>query len=497
VARATLELDGWLAGQADSPQVFKLPALTLVGAKSEETALHIAADTGLVLREEARQNLLPLLDAHLPPSERSYVCKGGVYGGAFTLQPLPATAGAAKSSAAQTKERTQPAPASPRVSQVRTIQLIQEEQFATILDGERWLHQATYWLYRDVGSELLLHLPAGGLLLRLTLDGQEIAVAAHEQQPLWLPLTGVGGLHTLHLAWLFEDGSEALAEPNLNRPLLEGVIATATGNAAGPLWTLQVPSGYQLRAKPGTTTATTVDRDLSRAEALLRLSGLLAEQGSAVTSAPTLAGVQEQFYRYTQVARTRLAHPNLLHVSSRDAQVLARRREDLEEKNRQLAQIRHFEKLRSQAEKQASTPPAVSADPVTLLRLFEGEDLWVGQGLRSYWPATAQGNVPQLRLVALGQRQQQQAVGLTGFLVVLALLAWVVAYSPRLVAWLRVLWPEALVVGACLASLILGQNILLTIPIVLGVGGRLYYGLLWILARQRRTSPSDSGGKVA
>src|SRR5439155_27321470 len=56
----------------------------------------------------------------------------------------------------------------------RPVQLFFEEQAAALLDGRRWLHQATYWLHQESGTHLSLVLPEEALLMTASLDGQEI-----------------------------------------------------------------------------------------------------------------------------------------------------------------------------------------------------------------------------------------------------------------------------------------------------------------------------------
>src|SRR5262249_873681 len=130
----------------------------------------------------------------------------------------------------------------PRPTAAAPVQVLHAEQHAEVVDGRRWLHQATYLLHVR-GGELRLTLPTGASLLSLTLDGQPLPYRPGGSDQFSLPLPGGSGTHTLRLTWTFADGSETLEGPNLTPVRLLDVGETPT------VWVVHTPPGYRL-ARP-------------------------------------------------------------------------------------------------------------------------------------------------------------------------------------------------------------------------------------------------------
>ena len=98
-----------------------------------------------------------------------------------------------------------------------------------ILDGRRWLYEATYWLYQESGTHLGVVLPPGATLMTAALDGKENTPLQAGSERYWLPLTGGSGLRKLRLGWVFNADRERLDRPRLEKPRLENILSQVFG----------------------------------------------------------------------------------------------------------------------------------------------------------------------------------------------------------------------------------------------------------------------------
>jgi hypothetical protein len=112
------------------------------------------------------------------------------------------------------------------------------------------------------------------------------------------------------------------------------------------------------------------------------------------------------------------------------------------------------------------------------------------RGTPTYWHAGAGSLVPHLQLVAVQFQQTQQALGLSGLVLLLILIGWLLSYFPRLVSWLQALWPEQLILFGGLGWLLLEPSLLFALPVVLGVGARLICVARWWLTILKRSAPA-------
>ena len=173
---------------------------------------------------------------------------------------------------------------------------------------------------------------------------------------------------------------------------------------------------------------------------------------------------------------------------------IAARLEELLSQNKQLAQGHHFEQIRTLAESQATvffrSPEAISRDRANR---SQGTDFfcqeWAEQGTPSYWEAGASDGMPQIQLIALEVQQTQRAFGLTGLILVLFLIAWTLPHFPRLVAWMRTLWPEELISFVLLGMLVYHPNLGFWLIVLFGILARLIYTTAWGLAILHRRMP--------
>ncbi|MBV9125194.1 MAG: hypothetical protein JO112_17700, partial [Planctomycetes bacterium] len=230
------------------------------------------------------------------------------------------------------------------------VRIFLAEQAATLVDGRHWVHQATYWLYQETGTNLSVLLPAGASVLSLDIDGMDVTPLQPQAEHLWLPLPGPGGACTVHLRWMFSPERETFPQPNLAPPQLEKVTDGPT------VWVLAIPPGFQINARDpkGRRTANPLaagEVPCGHAEVQLQLSGLLAPRlqanGGGVFQAQLLA-VQEEFYRSCRRAERELTSLGLPTT----------RVEDLRNQDRKLAEAQGFESLRVRAEKAAAAGPS-------------------------------------------------------------------------------------------------------------------------------------------
>ncbi|MGE3807009.1 MAG: hypothetical protein AB7K24_20285 [Gemmataceae bacterium] len=338
---------------------------------------------------------------------------------------------------------TQPTLATP-------FRIFLDEQSAALLDGQRWLHEASYWLYHDSGADLAIELPAGAQLLAVTVDDAEVTRIQTAPDRLWLPLSSRSGAFTLKLFWAYADASETLTRPRLDRPKLEGVGDPGSTT----LWTCHVPIGY--RPVGGLAQDDVGTHMLRRTEALLELSSVLSTQARGGERDPQLLQAQVDFYRNLRRAEQALG----IHQE---------RVKQLRERNLELARTGNFQSIRERAEQQARLAGAQETRPARLgIAPLFGE-----RGTPVYLSEASSDAAPRLTILSLqGQRTRRNFELTVLFLVLLGTLVGVGLF-PAAVAWQRRLWPEQMIVLGCLGWLALGPGWLFVFLVVLGVCGRL------------------------
>jgi hypothetical protein len=157
------------------------------------------------------------------------------------------------------------------------VQLLLTEHAASVADGHRWIHQATYWLYHEAGADLNITLPEGAAVLAVAIDGVSVPPLQPGPDRVWLPLPGGAGGRAVRLSWAFAEGKEPITAPLLEGPRVAGV-------SAGPVvWTLHVPEGYRAgmgwtRSGRGVERSSAAALDLWRATAQLRLATRMVER---------------------------------------------------------------------------------------------------------------------------------------------------------------------------------------------------------------------------
>jgi len=330
-------------------------------------------------------------------------------------------------------------------AQAAPVEVYLTEHAAALADGRRWLHQTTYWLYHEAGTDLSVALPSPASVLAVSIDGVAVPPLQPGTERVWLPLTGGAGARVVRLSWAFADGQEPLDRPALEGPKLEGV-------AEGPvLWTVHVPPGYELsardrgarsKAEPTSTTAV----DLWRAAAQLRLSGRLAEQRSVAGGAslgPQLLTAQLRFERFCRLAEYQLGTPGVASTGSGPgSQPLPIWLQELREKYGKLSEEHRLDKLRT--EEPAGAGTSLSPSPYTLTPFDRGQP--------SSWQTTAGELPPRLHLVSVAASRNRQAFAWSTLLVVLVLAIWILSH------FFRTTWPEQLALVGFVGVLLFGSG---------------------------------------
>jgi hypothetical protein len=350
--------------------------------------------------------------------------------------------------------------------QLGPSRILLADHAAAVVDGRRWLHRATYWIYHESDNDLHIELPSGAEVRALAIDDSELPLRPSATNVVWVPRSRLSGARALRVAWIFSSG-EDLARPRLETPRLVDMVA-------GPQqWTVHVPSGFELTA-PASTAATSSGArlDQERSLALLNLSGIIAEhEGANAANSSRLAAVQQLFYRYCRKAELGATGP-----ASAETEALRTR-------NARLAESHGFEAVRRQAERQAAlSPAAAAAADTTRPEATAGPDSFpaIERGTPAYWSA-GRSDAPPVRLVAVAPRADDWTRRFAW--VLLTLLPCVVVLvvpSPRLSSALRAFWPEEMLLLGCLGWAGLGPHWVFAFLVLLGVLGRFCHIAFWL-----------------
>jgi hypothetical protein len=379
----------------------------------------------------------------------------------------------------------------------KPAQLLFDEQAAAIVDGRRWLHQATYWLYQESGTHLGVLLPDGAALMMATLDGSEVTPLQAGSE-LWLPLPGGSGMRLLRLRWIFYADHEQLDSPCLNKPRLENVTPLPVEQRLPTLWTVHIPPGYRLaHAGENTVPSNRIERSLLRATAELLLTGLLAQHAAGkADDSPSrqLLTAQEDFYKHCRDVDYELAFPERPKEGAGSLENMSIRLQRLEADNKQLAQAQYFETIRRQAEEKAAS----QSQKETVLggigpeysTAAASDELLAEQGTPTYWQIRDVGGAPPMRITPVLAEQTRRALAYSAIFLVVMGAACILPFYPRTVAWLWAAWPEQIIVIAGLGWLLRGESVAVALLVFLGLAARLIYLGRWFVILLRRPAPA-------
>jgi hypothetical protein len=354
-------------------------------------------------------------------------------------------------------------------------QIMLGDHSAAVVDGRRWMHRATFWLYHESDSDLRIDLPEGARLKSLSVDETEVVLAT-PANPVWVPRSRLSGARALRLAWVFD--AEPIEHPNLTPPRLADV-------ADGPAqWTVHVPVGFErVHVHASEETARRADLDLDRARALLRLSELIVEHDrNNPAGSGTLAAVQELFYRYARKAE-------LGEVGS-DA--LA----ELYDQNKRLADAHGFDMVRRQAERQASTTaPSWTTTETPRSETGLAPDAFppAERGTPLYFRTS---EPPSVTLIAASAQAAGWGTRMLAIYLCLIALAGVLGNWPRLAHVTRLFWPEQMLGLGVIGWALVGGNWIFAFLILLGVFGRLVQVAAWLGSLRPRAIPPGPGSTV-
>lgn len=355
-------------------------------------------------------------------------------------------------------------------------QLLLADYSAAVVDGERWLHRATFWIYHESDGDLSIELPAGARFKSLSIDDVEIMVPSSATNVVWVPRSRLSGARALRLAWVYD--AETLDHPNLSRPRVAGL------DEEHAQWTVHVPAGFELlRSRSTAPSGVAGDLDLERARALMRMSERIAdhERNNPLASA-SLAAVQELFYRTCRHA--------VLADAANDAVT------QLRQQNQRLADSHGFDVLRRQAEREAANGGSLAAPDLPRSETVSAPDAFspAERGTPRYWSASSTREPPQVVLARSAERSGQSENRVFAAFLTILIGAVLVGVSPRLSAAARAFWPEQMLLLGIAGWGLLGPGWLATFLILLGISGRLAVSAGWLrsLRLRKRSAPPQS-----
>jgi hypothetical protein len=377
------------------------------------------------------------------------------------------------------------------VAEATPVRVLLAEHVAAVIDGRRWVHQATYQLVHEAGSDLRLVLPAGAApVLAVTIDGTDVIPLQPAPDRLWLPLPGRAGARTVRLRWTFDPGEEPLDQPNLEQPRLEGIPEGAV------LWTVHVPAGFRLdqeeRRQPGLALpASAAGQELRRAAALLRLIELLGprarDSGDTNSNAQMLAA-RDHFQHCCRRAEYLLALPSRTTPDTGPAgRPLSEWLVELREQAAQLARAYEGEKLPTE-DGASRGPRSLEEDEKARTLSAHASALPQEPGLPYYWYGAPGAVPPRLHLIAWQQSRTRQSWVLSALLIVVLLAMWGLTRLPVAT------WPEQLVLLGGLGWLTFGPvwGMSFALLPLIWVGVRLGSLGHWALAMWRRQTPATA-----
>jgi hypothetical protein len=384
------------------------------------------------------------------------------------------------------------------------VRMFLAEQAATVADGRRWIHEATYGLYAEAGANLRVDLPDSAAVLAVYVDGGNPTFRQPEPGQLWITLAG-GPSHIVRVSWIYPGGTEPIERPQLVRPRLrtpEGAVADVP-----PVWTVDIPPGFRVDAgvlrKEAGRSVGAAGQDLARASAQLRLITFLADQIRAGAGAPLpaqLLAAQERFFWYCRQAEYRLALAG--GPAAEGERGPHHQLEQLRGENRRLLSRPGLEKIQAKVKAHAQewarrpTPAPGSMPAAQPDRSVETFQMALPrQGLPTYWQANTRADAPdeplRLTLSRAQRRQTRQAVAMSGLLLICLVAAWCLPFVPLLPTILHLTWPEQIVLLGWLVWQMLGFPWTGLGVMGLGIAGRLYLLVRWGLALlHRATTPA-------
>jgi hypothetical protein len=363
----------------------------------------------------------------------------------------------------------------------RPVRVALTEYGAAVVDGRRWIHEATLWLFHEANTDVSVVLPQGARVVGTLVDGLAVTPLAVPPEGVTVPLPGAVGAYCVRIRWTFEEGTESLDRPRLQRPRLPNADD-------GPVaWTVHVPAEYMASFAPegrgGMVPSGPSALDAARAEAQYRLSAALADEAGS-SQAALLALAQLRFYQYCRYAEAgRLLSGSTTAAVNVQGQTLEEWLQSLREKNAVLAHEQNFEELRAKAERDAAEAASRARLAAGTSELPDLEavglpiygDPLPARGTPLRWRTGPDTEASRLQLTPLTEVRTKRAAGASLLLAVLLLTVWALTYFPDVLGWVRAFWPEQVALLACVGWQTYGPALPLLVLIALGVTARLLF----------------------
>jgi hypothetical protein len=362
------------------------------------------------------------------------------------------------------------------------IEVFLAEYQTAVTDGGRWLHEAVYRLRHEANTDLNLTFPADAEVLSVAIDGAETAPLQAEPRRLWMPLTGRPAICRVRVQWKY--AAEELDRPNLSAPALQGAREDKAA------WTVFVPPGWEPDMPSGTNDlrpglVQTAALSWQRAEAQFHMSAVLAQRAPEGADGAALAETQRLFYAECRRAKQAL---EVAPAETGSAWPAGRSPleslQDLLQRNKALAEKRHFEAVRATAERQAEEGAS------------EGASEWEGKGRPLYAFRDAGQQAPELTLTASQLGRRQTAWTLSWTWMISLLLVCLLSLSRSATAVLRFFWPEQIALVGLAGWWAAGATLIVLGLLLLAVGARVLIVLAGV-ARFFRRPPPDKPQSTA
>ncbi|HEY7329435.1 MAG TPA: hypothetical protein VH592_17485 [Gemmataceae bacterium] len=376
------------------------------------------------------------------------------------------------------------------------IRIYQLEQWAAVLDGQRWLHEARLWLRHEGHANLTLDFAAPVRVLAASIDAPEATSSAEfldrknesdngvsnfglriseVNRRVWLPLPGQPGVRCVRLRWMY-DSPEPLDRPNLAPPKLPGAAT------APILWTVIVPLGWQTSLDGPLNrndTAREAERALWHAEAQLRICQDLAKDRQDTANLTAFEAAQKRFDRYSRLARRALdLDADSVNLAGPQGRSLAAWLEDLQAKNRLLKSEVRFPR---------TEVPLSDSDLEFRISDFE----LVG-GIPVSGQAMPGAETFILQLTSQEKHQTRQALLSSGGWLGVLLAAWILSVLPFSRTRLHFFWPEQIALFGLFGWYLAGFTSIVLGLLLMAGGSRIFLmgRSLRTLFRKRRRQPS-------
>ncbi|MFO0879014.1 MAG: hypothetical protein U0840_16850 [Gemmataceae bacterium] len=338
---------------------------------------------------------------------------------------------------------------------------------ASLVEARTWVYDARFWVRHEAPSELRVRCPGEIDLVGIWVDHRHLTLREIEAGHLGLPLAGPSGLREIVLRYRRNADKGRPFQPDLRLLDLVGVRPEQV------LVQVDVPVGWEVLSTAGGS---------SLGSGPTRLAALQLHQASlAWTSCRDLVA-QQRLTELPAVQRRFTQTMSLaslaLQTGADETRTLGPQGIDLATWRRQLERDLHMLESRHQLEPSTALEPPASTVPTLPSR-----------GVMHGWQQSQPGEPVVVRLVPLGRRETQRAIGLTGQWLSFLLICGILALSPPLRLIVRWLWPEQLLLAALVIWYTVGLTLPVLVLITLALTARTLILLRVVRQAMRRSTP--------